>query len=222
MPATRAGFSLIELVVVIGIVMILIGLMMPALGSAREQAVRTRNLAAIRGALVFLNLYTDANQDHYPVGWTDPVNASLLWYVPLRDAGTIDAWQDIGILNRDQDRSLIALTQTAFIDPGVFEPGAGADLHSASTVNQRATSVRFPAEKGILWQYRSEDSRAPDALWCCLPAAPRLPVAFADGSAVICSYKQFAVDPPPSFWLHVGSPVISTWYGLAGRDILLR
>ncbi|GAB4385527.1 MAG: hypothetical protein Kow0022_11730 [Phycisphaerales bacterium] len=72
----RAGFSLIKLVVVIGIVVILIGLLSPALASAREQAVRTRNLADIRGALMFLNRYANANQDHYPVAWTDPVNAA--------------------------------------------------------------------------------------------------------------------------------------------------
>ncbi|KAA0217492.1 MAG: type II secretion system protein [Leptolyngbya sp. PLA3] len=220
--AQRRAFSLIELVVVIGIVMILIGLLMPGLASAREQAGRTRNLAAIRSALVLLNQYTDAYEDRYPIGWTDPVNASLLWYIPLRDAGTIDAWPDIGLLNREGDRSLIALTQTAFIDADVLDPEAGIDLNSASMRSQRTTDIRFPSDKGILWQYLSEGSRLPDVLWCCLPDAPRLPVAFADGSAVICDYKQFDVDPTPNLTLHVGTPVISTWFGLAGRDILRR
>lgn len=71
-PDARAGFSLIKLVVVIEIVMILIGLLMPALASARKQAVRTRNLAALRTDLQLLTQYTSDNREMYPVGWTDP------------------------------------------------------------------------------------------------------------------------------------------------------
>ncbi len=217
--AFRRAFSLIELVVVIGVVMILIGLLMPALASAREQALRTRDLASARGAFVLLSQYTDDNADRFPVGGLDAVQAARHWYLPLAAGGYIQSWRDIGIASPDQNESLLALSQTAIINQDVFQPSSSGLLSAEPVAAQRTQSIGFPSQKGILFQHYVYTSSW-EGEWCCLRAAPPAPVAFADGSAVVSTYQQFQVSPPPDLARMAGVPVVSTWAGLAGRDLL--
>lgn len=60
-PARRwPGFTLIELLICVAIVALLIGLMLPALGRARERARGTACLARLRGLQVATCVYADA------------------------------------------------------------------------------------------------------------------------------------------------------------------
>src|SRR5690242_10918668 len=65
----RVAFTLVELLVVIGIIAVLIGILMPALGRAREQAKRTQCLSNMRQIHIAYVLYAQANHDHAPVGY---------------------------------------------------------------------------------------------------------------------------------------------------------
>ncbi|MBX3321927.1 MAG: type II secretion system protein [Phycisphaeraceae bacterium] len=218
----RSAFSIIELIVTIGIVMILIGLLLPAISQAREQAKRTHNLSSIRGAMMMLTQYTSDHQEYYPLGWTDVVNAAMYWHLPLQISGHIDSWQDLGIINRDQNRTLIAMTQTAILNQNTFVPGAGLHLHEQPLRSQQTSTIRYSSHKGILFQYYVEASgKIPATEWCCGRDAPVAPIAFADGSALLATYKQFDVQPLPALHLRVGTPVATTWHGLAGRDVLV-
>jgi prepilin-type N-terminal cleavage/methylation domain-containing protein/prepilin-type processing-associated H-X9-DG protein len=63
----RAAFTLIELLVVIAIIALLVGILLPALGAARESAKRTKCLANTRQMSVAMNLYANVFKNWYPV-----------------------------------------------------------------------------------------------------------------------------------------------------------
>ncbi len=63
----RNGFTLIELLVVIAIIALLIGILLPALGAARESAKELKCLTQVRGIGQAFTFYADDNKDWYPI-----------------------------------------------------------------------------------------------------------------------------------------------------------
>ena len=63
---TRSGFTLIELLVVVAIIALLIAILLPSLGRARELANRGYCAANLRGIMQSCNIYSADNADTFP------------------------------------------------------------------------------------------------------------------------------------------------------------
>ena len=63
------GFTLVELLVVIGIIALLISILLPAMARAREQAKRTQCLSNLRQVHALFALYAHDNRDQVPIGY---------------------------------------------------------------------------------------------------------------------------------------------------------
>jgi prepilin-type N-terminal cleavage/methylation domain-containing protein len=63
----RRGFTLIELLVVVAIIALLIAILLPSLGKARELSNRSVCAANVRGISQSMNLYAADNNDSYPL-----------------------------------------------------------------------------------------------------------------------------------------------------------
>ena len=84
----RAGFSLIELLVVVAIIAILAALLFPAVSRAVERGRQTRCQSNLHQMHVALMGYASDNAGFFPVGWTDAAKTYKTDKVPLVQAIT--------------------------------------------------------------------------------------------------------------------------------------
>jgi prepilin-type N-terminal cleavage/methylation domain-containing protein/prepilin-type processing-associated H-X9-DG protein len=67
--AQLRAFTLVELLVVIGIIAILVGILLPTLGRTRESARRAACLSNLRQVGLAFRFYADVNRDQVPLGY---------------------------------------------------------------------------------------------------------------------------------------------------------
>src|SRR5438093_7039082 len=93
----QRGFSLVELLVVIGIIAVLIGILLPTLRKARESANRTVCLSNMRELANCFRVYAANYKDYCPIGFMDqkPFN----WFVFWNNGGSqLPRWSSWGLL----------------------------------------------------------------------------------------------------------------------------
>jgi prepilin-type N-terminal cleavage/methylation domain-containing protein/prepilin-type processing-associated H-X9-DG protein len=113
-PRRRLGFTLVELLVVIGIIALLISILLPALGAARSESVKLKCLANLKQIGIIAQQYANENKGKIPrdyhyddqyrgapgtrgphLLWAESfytyVTSNPQWPLPLTDSGARDS-----------------------------------------------------------------------------------------------------------------------------------
>ncbi len=80
----RKAFTLVELLVVIGIIAVLIAILLPALQRAKEQANRVKCAANLKQFGVAFQLYTTDNKGRFPACGAEGLPEDWIWWQPNR------------------------------------------------------------------------------------------------------------------------------------------
>ena len=87
----RRGFSLVELLVVVGIIAVLIGLLMPAITAARESAKTVACLSNLRQLAAAAHAYADSHKGTLPIAYyfrPTPEFTAYAWDFTTRKTGS--------------------------------------------------------------------------------------------------------------------------------------
>lgn len=125
-PRMRSAFSLVELLVVIAIIGVLVGLLLPAVQSAREAARRSQCASHMRQLGLALHGHLDARR-RFPAGYAADTAS------PTRDPDTFDAAPGTGW----------GLAIAAFIEEASTSTGYDASAGVAAAANRGIVSQRL-------------------------------------------------------------------------------
>jgi hypothetical protein len=214
----RPGFSLIELVVTVGIVMVLLGLALPSLGRARAGARLSQGGVTLRQNHWAVIAYGNDYREVYPIA--DPFigPCSLRWWIPLVSGGYLGSERKADPLGVDVLGFVTYALSFCMVYPASeMQRGRVVPIDRARSSPVRISQVAFPSRKGTMYQWHPLVTQDPVVFWCCGPDPPPGPV-FADGSVIAARWTDllFAPDGYMEYWC--GAPVASTWNGYLGVD----
>ena len=93
----NVGFTLVELLVVIGIIAVLVGVLLPVLGKAREAANATQCMSNLHQIAIADQMYVNQYNWHMPGWWNDPGNTAAFNAYGRYWAGITDFRKALGM-----------------------------------------------------------------------------------------------------------------------------
>jgi type II secretory pathway pseudopilin PulG len=217
---SAGAFTLVELVVCLGIVMILVGLLIPSLAGVYSRGRLTRELVVLHQHAVAIDAYTADFAGIYPLSSEKPFWAAADWWKPLIAAGHYQSLGEVDPVSVRLDLPVSYWMSQAMVqDPATMRPGETVPFEEAVSSPIRHDQVFYPSAKGLVFKYydRHWNPSEGGMQWCCT-SLWEFPVAMADGSATSGTYIGFNGGRPLYLENEIGRPVATTWFGCRGRD----
>ena len=202
-PRAASAFTLVELLVVIGIVAVLIAILLPVLGRARAHANRVACLSNVRQLGTAILMYCNDNDEYFPTCgyWDDglaykPYSEDWVHWQQTRDLNDSAVAKYVG--RNEQLKSILRCPADSFdgrrTAPGIM-PGQGPYLYSyamndGAGRNDRTypgsrtkiTQWRAPARKILLTENREQWHTSP--VWSGNPMAQRHGKGMSGGQVI--------------------------------------
>jgi prepilin-type N-terminal cleavage/methylation domain-containing protein/prepilin-type processing-associated H-X9-DG protein len=222
----QPGFSLIELLVVIGIIALLLSILMPALGKARSVAMRVKCTHNLKQINLAMHLYIEANKQTYPCAedpfpgnfwfwmgiWSSSVNpylggqitddSPLIMACPENTTGYPFSYAYSMSFYHSPEQIDTMNSYQDTVDPNNIQP----------SIPQRSLSVARPSQKILIgeWYSNHRPTKDEDQGWWCWQGTRNY--LFADGHISFLEAEQIrpARDGLPDVHL--------TFHGIKGVD----